>query len=169
MANTIGIFKPYGCEFPTTNFPQLTVVSPTSSGSTSFPVLAFDATTQETCMWSSICPQGYVGTTVTAIASCIMASATSGSVVFGSSVEAVTPGDALNLSTTDSFDTVYNSIYTLVPSTAGYMFSVSMVLTNKDSMAIADRYRLRLQRIAASAGDTATGDCQVLTVELRDG
>lgn len=41
-------------------------------------------------------------------------------------------------------------------------------MTNADSIAAGDYYRLSLNRDADNASDTATGDCYVLAVEVRD-
>ena len=55
-----------------------------------------------------------------------------------------------------------------VPGTAGYMEQVSVTLTNADSIAAADLVRVSVARAVANGADTATGDCYVLSVEIRD-
>jgi hypothetical protein len=55
-----------------------------------------------------------------------------------------------------------------VPATAGYMEQVSVTLTNADSIAAADLVRVSVARAVANGADTATGDCYVLSVEIRD-
>lgn len=154
------VFTPYSAEFPASNFPQLTLVNRR-------PVLAFDATTQETCQWTSIAPQGLTGT-LTAVISYIMASATTGGVIFGVALEAITDGDATDLDAGDSFDTDNENGDLTVPGTAGHIDQISITLTNADSLAAGDYFRLRLRRDPADANDDATGDCYVLSVELRD-
>jgi hypothetical protein len=157
---TQAIFTPYSAEFPATNFPQLQLVNRR-------PVLSYDASTQETCQWTGIAAQGFTGT-VTALVSYIMASATTGLVEFEVSLEAVTDGDATDLDAGDSFDTV-NSASATVPGTAGHIDQLSVTLTNADSIAAGDYFRLKVSRDADDAtNDTATGDCHVLAVELRD-
>lgn len=160
MSNTRVILSPFAAEFPASNFPQLTLVNRR-------PVLAFDASTDETCYWTSIAPQGLTGTLV-AIVTYIMASATSGKVDFEGSIEAVSDGDATNLASSDSFDTANDNNAT-VPGTAGYIDQITITLTNKDSIAAGDYFRFRLMRDADDGtNDTATGDCYVLSVEIRD-
>lgn len=155
------VFGPLAAEFPTSNFPQLLVTN-------ARPVLAFDASTDETCYWSGIAPQGLTGT-LTAVVTYMMASATSGKVDFEVSIEAVTDGDATDLDATTSFDTANTITAPTVPGTAGYIDQFSCTLTNADSLAAADYFRLRLMRDADDAtNDTASGDCYVLAVELRD-
>lgn len=152
---------PNAAEFPTSNQPQLTQVNQR-------PVLAFDASTDEACQWTDIAPTGLTGT-LTATCYCIMASATSGNVIMQGSVEAVTAADATDLDAGDSFDTANASSATAVGSTAGYLFTVAITLTNKDSIAVGDYYRLKINRDADNASDTATGDLYLLAVELQDG
>lgn len=155
------VFGPLAAEFPATNFPQLQLVNRR-------PVLSFDAGTQETAQWTGIAPQGFTGT-VTAIISYMMASAVANLVDFEVSLEAVTDGDATDLDAGDSFDTV-NSANATVPGTAGHIDQLSVTLTNADAIAAGDYFRLKVSRDADDAtNDTATGDCHVLAVELRDG
>lgn len=157
---TRAVFTPTSAEYPASNFAALTL-------SNRRPVLAFDAATDETAYWTFVAPQGLTGT-ITVVISYIMASATSGSVYFQAALEAVTDGDATDLDAGTSFDTA-NSGNGAVPGTAGYLDQISITMTNADSMAAADYVRLSLNRDADNASDTATGDCYVLAVELRDG
>lgn len=157
---TRATLTPYAAEFPATNFPQLLL-------SNRRPVLAFDATTSETCYWTLVVPAGWTGT-ITAVVSYAMASATSGGVAFDVALEAITSGDATDTDATTSFDTVNTGTDAAVPGTAGYMEQISITLTNADSSAAADYLRISLARAVANAADTATGDCYVLAVELRD-
>lgn len=157
---TRAILTPFAAEFPATNFPQLQLVNRR-------PVLSFDESTDETAYWTFVAPQGLTGT-LTAIVHYIMASATSGAVYFQAALEAITPGDADDLDAATSFDSA-NSGNGTVPGTAGYEKSISITLTNADSIAAGDLVRLSLNRDADNASDTATGDCHVLAVELRDG
>lgn len=132
------------------------------------PVLAYDASTQETAYWTVVVPQGWTGTK-TAVISYIMASATANLVDFEVAVEAVTAADATDLDAADSFDTV-NSQNGTVPGTAGYLGQISVTLTNNDSSAAADYMRVSVSRDADDGtNDTAAGDCYVLLVEIRDG
>jgi hypothetical protein len=153
--------SPYNAEFPAVNFPQITQINQR-------PVLAFDAATDETAYWSSIAAQGLTGT-ITLIVSYVMASATSGAVRFQAQVEAVTDGDTTDLDATTSFDTA-NSAGATVPGTAGHLDQLSITMTNADSLAAADYYRISLNRDAdgTSGTDDAAGDALVLLVELRD-
>jgi hypothetical protein len=159
MANTIGIFDPLSAAFPTSNYPALL------QDGQFRPYLAFDDTTDETCYWTSIAPQSITGT-LNAIVKYRATSATSGTFLPVVAIEAITAGDALDTDASSSFDTDNTPSAVTVPATAGYEEEVVITLTNKDSMAAGDYYRLRLFRDVS--GDTATGDIEVLMVELRD-
>lgn len=162
MANTRCVFYPEAARFPSTNFPQPLSVN-------GRPVLAFDASTAESCNWPFKAPQGMDGGWQ-AVITYFMASATSGKVDFTGAIEAVTPGDAVDLDTTDSFDTANTITAPTVPGTAGYLGSFTMTLSNLDSMAAGDECRFKLTRDAADGtNDTATGDCYIVSVELQDG
>lgn len=156
---TRAILTPYSAEFPATNFPQLMLANYR-------PVLAFDASTNETCYWTFIIPQGWTGT-VTAIISYIMASATSGDVDIDVAIESITDADAVDLDATTSFDSANSTDNTTVPGTAGYLDQISVTLTNQDSATAGDYVRISLTRDATN--DTATGDMYILAVEIRDG
>jgi len=156
------VFTPFNAEFPASNYPQLTL-------SNRRPVLAFDATTDETCYWTSIAPQGLTGA-LTLVVTYAMASATSGTVGLQAQIEAITDGDSVDTDSATSFDAVNNSASTTVPATAGFIDQITITLTNADSIAVADYFRLSLSRDAdgSAVADTATGDLFVLGVELRD-
>jgi hypothetical protein len=132
-------------------------------------VLAFDAATDETAYWTDVAPQGLTGT-ITLIVTIAMASATSGTVGIQAQLEAITDGDATDTDATTSFDTVNNSASTTVPATAGYIKQISITMTNADSIAAADYYRLSINRDADGSAitDSATGDMYLLAAELRD-
>lgn len=160
---TRAIFTPESAAYPSSNFPFL------GKDAQSRLYLAFDASTDETCYWTGIAPQGLTGT-ITVIVSYYMASATSGAARLQAALEAVTDGDTTDLDATTSFDTD-NSAGATVPGTAGYLDQISITMTNADSLTAADYFRLRLKRDAdgTSGTDDATGDMYVLAVELRDG
>jgi hypothetical protein len=157
---TRAVLLPESAHYPATNFPALLL-------SNRRPVLAFDASTSETAYWTFVAPQGITGAW-TAVISYAMASATTGGVAFDVAVEAISSGDALDTDATTSFDSVNTGTDSGVPGTAGYMEQVSVTLTNADSIAAADLVRVSVARAVANGADTATGDCYVLSVEIRD-
>ena len=155
------VFKPLAAEFPTSAFALLDKIN-------ARPVLRYDAATDWSAYWTDIAPQGLTGT-ITVVITYMMASATSGAVRFQAQLEAVTDNDALDLDATTSFDTA-NSAGETVPGTAGYISQLSITMTNADSIAAGDYFRLSVNRDAdgTSGTDDAAGECYVLLVELRD-
>jgi hypothetical protein len=151
---------PYAAELAgIANYPQLTHIN-------GIPALSYDPTTDESAIWSFRLPVGWTGTPAIRV-DCMMASAVTGNIGLKAQVMAVTPGDALDLDTATSYDTVNTVSGVTVPATAGYLFTASVTLTNFDSGVAGDWVRLMLTRDAA--GDTATGDLYVLSVMVEDG
>lgn len=159
MATTRLILTPLAAEFPASNFPALGI------DGQSRPYLAFDTTTAETCYWTFIAQQGLSGA-LTAIVTYRAASATSGTAAFSVAIEAITDGDSTDTDAGSSFDTANSPSAVTVPGTAGYIDQYSITLTNADSIAAGDYARLSLTRNVSS--DNASGDLQVLAVELRE-
>jgi hypothetical protein len=151
---------PENAHYPASNYPQLTQINQR-------PALGFDAATDETVYWTDIAPQGLTGT-LTLLIWYTMGAATSGNVVLTAAIEAVTDGDALDLDAAASFDTVNTSSATAVPGTAGHPDVISITLTNADSLAAGDYYRISVSRDADNGSDTATGDLYIVAIELRD-
>jgi len=157
MATTRFVLTPESAAMPSSNFAPLTKVN-------GRPVLAFDAATDESAVWTIIAPQGLSGALSVKL-TYMMAAATTGSVVFTAEVEAVADGDAVDLDTTSSFDSA-NSGSDAVPGTAGYPAQFTISLTNADSIAAGDLVRIRITRDADNASDTATGDAYLRAAEV---
>ena len=161
MATSRMLLTPFSAEIPSSAFPGLNTVN-------ARPVLAFDASAQETAYWTLIAPQGLTGA-LSCVITYMMASATSGNIEFEVAVEAITDADATDLDATTSFDTVNASGAITVPGTAGYIDQVSVTLTNADSVAAGDLLRISISRDADDGtNDTATGDLYLLMAELRE-
>jgi hypothetical protein len=143
--------------------PQLTVVNGRL-------VLAFDAATDELCVLKGVAPQGLTGA-LTLVVQGFMASAVANTVGLRAAIEAFTPGDAVDLDAAESYDAENYATSAAVPGTAGFPFSTTITLTNADSMAAGDQYRIRFGRDADGTGstDSATGDFYVTEIESRDG
>lgn len=157
---TIALLTPESAHFPASNFGALTLLNQR-------PVIAFDASTVETIYFTIPAIRGIV-TPVKIVVTYCMASATSGAVVVGCQVEAISDGDATDIDAGTSFDTTNDSSATTVPGTAGYIDQISVTLTNNDSITAADLTRLAFARRATDAGDTATGDMYLVQIELCD-
>jgi len=156
--STILVFTPFNAELPSSSPAELGVTK-------NRPYVAFGDSGYEYAHFTAVAPQGLPASLSLHIYF-IMEAATSGSVVMEAAVEAVTPGDSLDLDAATSFDT-YNSVTAGVPAAAGYLTSASVALSNDDSIEAGDLFRIALRRAGADASDTATGDCRVLALELR--
>lgn len=162
VAVEVAQFRPYAAELTAAAPPQLVHVN-------GRPALAFDAGTAETAYWTFVWPPGAIGT-LTFTGFYIMASATSNKVDFAVAIEAVTPGDALDLDATTSFASDNTITAPTVPGTAGYLGSFTATCSNNDSVAAGDLVRISLRRDATDGtNDTATGDAYFLGGALTNG
>lgn len=122
---------------------------------------AFDAAAEEWCTWQFRMPADYASAPV-AVVQWKAASATSGGVVWDVRVAAVTAGDSADV---DAKGFASANVATgTAPATAGFLVDTSVPLSNADSVTAGDLVIVRLARAAANAGDTATGDAEVVTV-----
>ena len=127
--------------------------------------LAFDDTTNELAYLQTVLPPAYTGTgTLKARLLFYSASANSGDAGWEVGAEAVTPGDTLDLETASSFDTANGGTQAL-SGTAGDLTAITITLTNKDSCAAGDSFRLFLMRTATGT-DTVSGDLYLDSLEL---
>lgn len=157
---TRAILTPLSAEFPSSNYPALTVVN-------TRPVLAYDASTDETAYWTIIAPQGLTGT-ITCVLSLIGNAAGTNSTYWEVAVEAVTSADATDLDSSTSFGTV-NTGNVAMPSTQGHLVQLTVTLTNNDSIAAADYVRISIARDANNGSDNFAADAYLLAAEIRDG
>lgn len=133
------------------------------------PVLDFDATTSETIYFEDVLPANYSGGGVTVTVFWMATSATSGAVVWGGAFEEMIAGgtdmDA------DSFATVQNSAASNANGTSGILSSVTIAHTsgaNMDTAVAGDPFRYSLARLPADAGDTMTGDAELVRVVVKE-
>lgn len=127
-----------------------------------YAILSFDASTDEGRMWDGRMARGYGGT-LTVSGSFYMASATSGDVVLGAQIAAISNTDAGV--TGKAFATV-NTATVTVPGAAGTEKTFSIAMTNADSIAATDRFVVVFYRDGDAGGDTATGDLQLTALDL---
>ena len=159
--DTLLIFHPYNNEPPASNYATLDTRN-------SRPCLGFDATTNESAVFSAVMPQHYAGTTgVTVYIHYAMSSATADTVDWDAAFELVGDGD-LDVDG-DDFAAVNSTDDTTVPGTSGLVDVISIAFTDgadMDSVAAGDGFRLKITRDASS--DDATGDAEVYWVEIRE-
>lgn len=159
--DTLHIFKPQNSEPPSTNYATFN----TRNGHL---VLEFDTTTQETAIFSGRMPRNYAGGNLVVSVSWMAATATSGTggwdVTFERDADA---GDDMDA---DSFATAQTITAATVPGSSGVVKVTSVTITagatGTDSVVAGDDFRLRVRRDVAN--DTATGDLQFLSCEIKE-
>ena len=159
--DTLLIFHPYNNEPPSSNYATLDTRN-------SHPCLDFDATTNESAVFSSVMPQHYAGTTgVTVYIHYAMSSAEADTVDWDAAWELIGDQD-LDIDG-DSFAAVNSVDDTTVPGTSGLVDIVSIAFTDgadMDSVEAGDSFRLKITRDADS--DDAAGDAELYKVEVRE-
>ena len=159
--DTLLIMMPYNNEPTAANYATLDTRN-------LHPCLDFDATTNESAIFSGVMPQHYAGTTgVTVVLHYAMSSAVADTVDWDVAFELV--GDQQLDVDGDSFAAVNSVDDTTVPDTTGLVDVVSVAFTDgadMDSVAAGDLFRMQVIRDAAS--DDATGDAELYAVEIRE-
>lgn len=131
------------------------------------PVLDFDATTNESAVFSAVMPQHYGGNGVTVYIHYAMSTAEANTVDWDACFELI--GDQDQDIDSDGFAAVNSVDDTTVPGTSGLVDIVSIGFSNgadMDSVTAGDGFRLKITRDAAS--DDAAGDAELVFVEIRE-
>ena len=159
--NTLLAFGPADAIPAATNYPQFV-------SRNVHLVLAYDASTSETAYFEGVMPQNYSDTTgVTIYIGHAAQSATSGTIGWLLAFERI--GDRTHDIDSDSFASDQTLTAVTVSGTAGEVDIVSLAITkgaNMDSVVAGEGFRLKVAR--DTANDTATGDAQLLWVEIRE-
>jgi hypothetical protein len=168
MATGIVILNPGAAVFPDGTASNLApqVVRVKSSATAPAPYflqLNFDAAQTEQVTWQFVMPANYASAPVLKV-QYKMTSATSGDIKVDGRIGAITPGDATD-GDAKSFGSANTTTQT-VGATAGYVKEISLTMTNADSLAAGDLVFVYLARLGADAADTATGDCEIVSVVL---
>lgn len=147
---------------PTSNFPQLAVAA-----GTNFPVpgLNFDASTEE-AIYFFFRALAYAGGDITVDLEWEAVTASSGDVVWGGSIAAITPNTDTVSVESKSFDTEDTVTDSHLGTTGTRVHRATLTITHTDSLAPEDYAVLKIARKAAAAGDTMTGDCRLLRVTV---
>ena len=159
--DTLAIFTPHNNEPPASNYATLNLRN-------GHLVLEFDTTTQEAAIFAAVMPRHYGGGGITAYLHWMAATATSGTIGWDATFERNhSGGDDLD---SDSFATAQTVTAGTVPGTSGVVSVTNVAITagaaGTDSLAAGDAFRLRVRRDVAN--DTATGDAQLLAVEVKE-
>jgi hypothetical protein len=154
------VFGPLGYEPTASNFATLALRN-------LHPVLNFDTTTQESAIWTGILPRHYGGSGITVYVHWMAATATSGTIGWDVAFERMS--DATTDLDSDSFASAQTITAATVSGTSGIVSVTNVAITtgaNIDSIDVGEAFRIRIRRDVAN--DTATGDAQILAVELKE-
>jgi len=158
--NTLLIFRPLDNEPPSANYATLDLRN-------GHPVLNFDTTTQETAIFTGVLPRTYAGGGITVYVHWAAATATSGTIGWDVTFERI--GTAQDTDS-DGFATAQTVTAATVSATSGIASITNVAVadgsTGTDSMTVGEAFRVRIRRDVAN--DTATGDAQLLAVELKE-
>ena len=131
------------------------------------PVLDFDDTTNESAVFSAVMPRNYGGNGLTVYIHYAMATAVADDIDWDACFERI--GDQQQDLDADGFAAVQSIDNTTVPGTSGLVDIVSIGFTNgaqMDSIAVGEGFRLMVTRDAVN--DTATGDAELVFVEIKE-
>lgn len=158
--DTLLQFSPLQNEPPTSNYATFDLRN-------SHILLDFDDTVQEAAVFSAILPRHYSGGGITVYIHWAATSATSGTGGWDVAFERI--GDEQQDIDSDGFATAQTVTAVNVPATSGNVNISSVAVSdgsNMDSIAVGETFRLRIRRDVAN--DTATGDLELLGIELKE-
>lgn len=133
-------------------------------------VLDFDDTTDEAAVFTGVLPRNYAGGGITAYVHYAMTSATTGKVRWEASIERI--GDGSQDIDADGFASAQGVNVAAVDGTSGNVDIAAIAFTNgaqMDSIAVGESFRIKIERKPSdTTNDTATGDAELLAVELKE-
>jgi len=161
--NTLISFGPLDNEPPSSNYATIDTRN-------SQPCLDFDASTDESAIFSGVLPRHYAGGGITVTLMWAATSATSGTVRWDVSIER--QADEAQDIDSDGFASAQSAGGT-APATSGMLQYTTIAFTDgaqMDSLAVGERFRLKVTRDADGSGgtDDATGDAELLGVEIKE-
>jgi hypothetical protein len=153
MADVELMLDPAAAQFLSTSFPALV------KNGTNFPAvgLAFDAAADEAAFWS-FQAINYASGNVTVTIYWYADTASTGDVVWGVQLAAITPNTDTQDVETKAFATANTATDTHLGTTGQRLHSVAVTVSNLDSLAADDEVWIRIYRDADNASDTMTGD-----------
>ena len=131
------------------------------------PVLDFDDSTNWSAVFTGIMPRNYASGGLTVYIHYAMSTATSNDIDWDAQFERI--GDQQQDLDSDGFAAAQSVDNTTVPGTSGLVDIVSIAFTDgaqMDSIAVGESFRLKITRDATS--DTATGDAELVAVEIKE-
>lgn len=164
-SKTLAVFDAASGQPPTTGYPQLDLRG-------DHLVVDFDDATDESTNYLAVLPQGYAGNSLEIVLTWAATSATAGNVLWQAEYERHAIGDA----TYGTFDLDASNFGTAAseaataPSVSGEVArtTIALSVTDAQSPASGETYRIRITRLATNAADTMAGDAELLAAELRE-
>jgi hypothetical protein len=155
---------PVECFSPdaSTNFPLLLTQTP--AGEFRY-LLAFASSPSQKCKSPQFHMPTFTGVLSVRITFAIPV--TTNNVAFRVACEAITPGDAINVNTTRSFDTANTSGSISVPASTYNTKDIVITLASNDGVEAGDLFTFTLDR-DVSIGSNAADICYILAVSLED-
>lgn len=161
MATVYQQLDPGAAQFQSTAFPALV------KNGTNFPALglAYDAASVESSywMWRAV---SYGSGNLTVALDWYADTATSGDVIWGSQIAAITPDSDSQDVETKSLATANTVTDTHLGTTGQRLHRASITVSNLDSLAANDDVWMRVYRDAAAGGDTMAGDAILVGVTV---
>lgn len=147
-------FMPEDAQMLSVNFPQYKKIA-----GTNFPVsvLAFDAGAKESAFWK-FKANSYASGNLSFVVRWLGDTATSGFTAWGVRIACITTGTDPQDVTTKAFGTAATNTSQHLGTTARRGMTVTLTITDLDSITANDTVWLELYRDAADAADTMTGD-----------
>lgn len=161
--DTLVTFGALDNEPPTSNFASIDTRN-------LHPCLDFDASTDESAVFSGVLPRNYAGGGITIRLYWAATSATTGTCRWSIAIERQDDeGQDLD---SDSFATA-NTAGATAPATSGSLQYTDIAFTSgsqMDSLAVGERFRIKVMRDAdgTSGTDDMTGDAELFAVEIRE-
>lgn len=162
MATVTQTFSPLDAIPPAANYATLDVIA-----GTNFPVpaLDFDASTEE-ATYFFFRATSYGSGNVTVAVDWYADTASTGDVIWGAALAAITPDTDSQDVETKTFATVNTATDSHLGTTGQRLHRASITVSNLDSIAANDWVCLKLYRDADAAGDTMAGDASVVQVAV---
>ena len=159
MATVRQTLDPAAAQFLSTSFPALV------KNGTNFPALglAYDAAAAEAAFWEFFAVT-YGSGNVTVKVQWYADTASSGDVIWGVQLAAITPNTDTQDVETKSLATANTATDTHLGTTGQRLHEIDVTVSNLDSLTNGDAVWLRLYRDAAAGGDTMAGDAIVTGV-----
>lgn len=162
MATVYMTLTPEGARFKASTFPQLKCINGTNYAVSG---LFYDASLDEAAFWR-FPATSYGSGNLTVSIFWYADTASSGDVVFGGALAAITPNSDSQDIETDGLDTEATATDTHLGTVGQRLHQIDVTVTALDSLAADDIVTLRIRRVGSSGSDTMTGDAALVLARV---